>query len=431
MRNGRTGEAGKLLLSARKIGQQFNSDPFSEKRLSISDWARPGLIAACLAVTASACSSSQALRVTEVPEPTPTVQTTLAAEKPAETAKVAEAEPQPEAPVEQTATLPPAPEAAPREVAQAAPIPAEKPEAKVENVVDVVTVTEKPAETTETVEVVETDDQIVARVESTTQSEQVVDRVEVDHATGQVKEEIDVVETTQTTSDTIVVDKATGDTMETVEVGRPRQRVVRSAKIELVPGTPRDPRRLFAGPEQFPASQYAAYAVVAIRADAPASDRQRIKMICEAFVSSQAAETDGPNTDASQQMVTIWPVSSTDRAADLNRAPRNQICQEAVDRYGLAVGHRAILDTEKTGWILDNPGPYLLAWAPGSVKGEFDARILLLDLSGVTEPRQAVELMQDWSQIERNRDMWTDGGWDLETVQALVGSWSSAMAVAG
>ena len=320
-----------------------------------------------------------------------------------------------ETPTEQVAAEPPKPDAAAREVAKAAPIPAEKPDAEKgsDGVVDVVTVTEKPTETTETVEVVETDDQIVARVETTTQSEQVVDRVEIDQATGRVKEEVDVVETTQTTA----------DTMETVEVGRPQQRVVKSAKIEMFPGSPRDSRRLFAVPEQFPASQYAAYAVVTIRADTSASDRRRIRMLCEAFVASQAAETDNANPAPSGLMVTMWPVSSTDRATDLNRAPRNQICQEAVDRYGLAVGHRAILDTEKTGWILDNPGPYLLAWAPGSVKGNFDARILLLDLSGVSEPQQAVDLMQAWSEIEHDRSIWTDGGWDLETVQKLVILW--------
>ncbi len=422
MRNARTGKLKSTSSLVHGKGSRSADDPAD--RGFVSRWARPGLIAACIVVATSACSTHKVLKISETPTPTPAARDVQANEAPAATVVTAEPATQAEQPVQQAAAEPPKPATAPRDVAMQTPVPQEKPEATT-GVVDVVTVTEKPAETTETVEVVETDREVVASVETTTTSETVVDRVEIDQASGRIKEDVEVIETTQTATDTVIVDKATGDTMETVEVGKPRRRVVRSLQVEFVPGSPRDPRRLFAGPEQFPANQYAAYAVVAIRADAPASDRRRIKMICDAFIASQAAEADSATQKPSDQMVTIWPVSSTDRATDLNRAPRNQVCQEAVDRYGLAMGHRAILDTEKTGWILDNPGPYLLAWAPGSVKGNLDASILLLDLSGVTDPGQAVELMTDWSDIERDRDIWTEGGWDTEALQSLVGRWET------
>ncbi len=397
-----------------------------------------GVAVFCLATFVSACASNKSTQLDDASSPAPGNQTTVVSEQspetptttvasaPPATQPTVEPVPQAEQPVATAPAEPPAPTDR-TEVAQAPPIPESKPEVPAESsetVVEVVTVTDEPATATETVEVVETEDRVVMRSETTTKSDRIVERVEVDEGTGRVEEDVAVIETTRTETDTVVVDKATGEAVETVVVSEPKEEVVAAARVEITPEKPRDQRRLFAGPEQYPPTEYAAYAVMAIRADTPASDRERVRMICEAFIAAEAAEDEADIVPA-ETMVTIWPVSSTDRAVELNRAPRNEICTEAVNRYGLAIGHRAILDTEKTGWILDNPGPYLLAWAPGAVKGELDARVLLLDLTAVSDPGQAAEFMGSWSEIERDTSLRTESGWNLEAVQARMSLWAS------
>lgn len=231
-----------------------------------------------------------------------------------------------------------------------------------------------------------------------------------------------VIGRTESESDTVGVDENAGATIETATVVDPIEETVVSDRIELASGSPPDSRRLFAGPEQIPPRDNGAYAILAIRADTPVSDRDRIRMICSAFVAARTAKPD-TTIDSAKSMVTIWPVASAEQADELNRASRADNCTKAVNQYGLAIAHRAILDTESTGWVLDNPGPYVLARVPGSANGGLDARVLMLDLTSLRSSTQVTEVMESWSELERDTSLLTPEGWNTPAVQARIGDW--------
>ena len=221
------------------------------------------------------------------------------------------------------------------------PVPQEKPEATTA-VVDVVTVTEKPAETTEPSRSLKPIARWLQASKRQRPVKTVVDRVEVDQASGRIKEDVEVVETTQTATDTVIVDKATGDTMETVEVGNRGGVLSGLCRLNSFPDPHATRAACSPDPSSFRPTNTPPTLLLPFALTRQHQTVRRIKMICDAFIASQAADADSATQNPSDQMVTIWPVSSTDRATDLNRAPRNQVCQEAVDRYGLAMGHRAI-----------------------------------------------------------------------------------------
>ncbi len=362
------------------------------------------------ALTLSACGSSQTAQV-DTPVATPK----------AAPARVASALPKTaparmEEPAAQNAQAP-----SPRTQKQiAATEPAPR---TAGTVIETVTVTEEPVSTVETTEIVETAEGIVERKETVETTERVIDRVEVDEQQGRVTETVDIVESTEKTVDVLAVDKRTGAAAETI---------VRSAPVEKETGHmtvvvqalkgPKDPSRRFTGPDGIEVLTLAGFGIVAVKADTPASDRQRLVMICEAFASPtpDLERRDG----ADPGMVTVWPISSTAHAEELNAAAHSPDCAEAVERYGLSEGERAIADAERSGWILEDRGPYLLAWSPPMARGAEGAPVLLADLSGVTTPEAARAIMHRWSgDVETNAALWNEARWNAEHLQAVMERW--------
>ncbi len=179
--------------------------------------------------------------------------------------------------------------------------------------------------------------------------------------------------------------------------------------------------RLFAGPEQYPPTAFAAYGIVAFPARASRADRERHEMLCEAYVAN-LPRTDELGLPVEQQMVTVWPVTEDKIADDLNGAPGRPPCETAVRNYGLPAALQAIRDV---GPRLGPPGrgPFLLAWSPATGKGDPDAIVLIADLSDVTTAEQAATIFALWRQdIEANPALW-DQGWDLEALRIGIRLW--------
>lgn len=183
--------------------------------------------------------------------------------------------------------------------------------------------------------------------------------------------------------------------------------------------------RLFAGPTQYPPEDFAAYGIVAFPSRATSHDRARHLMICEAYVGSL------PHASAlavaiEDQMATVWPLDADDMATELNgRGSRRPtaICDAAVDAYGLALAQQALHDGAAAGVDVSGPGPFLLAWSPPSDKGQADAVVLMVDLSGVTTAGQALELFQRWrTDIEGSPELWRTG-WDLDDLRMTIRQW--------
>lgn len=393
-------------------------------------------LCACLlaGLLVAGCSNGQQIKLADAPVPTSRTAATQIETLQSESAPQVASADAVENSREQVAEAPQSPEnddasttaaADLEEVAEVtqAPVPASAPRTETHTVVKTITVKERPVEETETTQIVETPTRIIEREETVETTERVIDRIEVDEDAGRAVEQVEVIERTQRTVDTVEIDKATGAAVETIVRSEPVEKEVESVTVVVetkMTDAARDLSRLFVGPDQANSADYKGYGIVAIRADTPPSERQRLNVICEAFIAPLPERSEGDNA----AMVTVWPVASSAHADELNAAPGDRICGEAVERYGLAEGRKAIIDTERTGWILDNRGPYLLAWSPPDARGTAGALVLLVDLSGVTTAEAARAVMLRWSSdIERNDALWSESGWDVDVLRPIIANW--------
>lgn len=170
--------------------------------------------------------------------------------------------------------------------------------------------------------------------------------------------------------------------------------------------------RVFAGPNQYPPQEFAAYGILAFPSRSSPDDRVRHLMICSEYI-AVLPHTSELIIPRSEQMVTIWPVDSDTDASRLNRMPRNELCEFAVNNYGLVIAKQALKDAELAGMDTSDRGPFLLAWSPSIDKGKQDALVLAVNLSDVTTFEQAQQIMLSWSDdIERDPQLWSNG-WEI------------------
>jgi hypothetical protein len=187
--------------------------------------------------------------------------------------------------------------------------------------------------------------------------------------------------------------------------------------------------RTFAGPEEYPPDEFAGYGIVAFNLR---PDAERGGVFCEAFRQALLtdAELEAAGVPVEHQMVTVWPVASTE-TAEAARADESDACAAAVADYNFAAGTFAIEEANRAApdAPLTGPGPFLLAWSPGRTKGEADALVLAVDLSGVRTLEQArVEFLAWRDQIQRNPELWSSDGWSLETVRLTIQRWADRRA---
>lgn len=181
--------------------------------------------------------------------------------------------------------------------------------------------------------------------------------------------------------------------------------------------------RLFAGPNQYPPYDFAAYGILAFRSRATSFDRDRYLMLCEAYLAVFPHVTE-LLLPRSQQMVTVWPIVNDSSASVLNLAPREEVCETAVAKYGLVAALEALADASRAGADVDDRGPYLLAWSPSINKGKSDVLVLVTDLSNVTTFDQALSRLLRWrSDILSDPKIWSNG-WNIERVRVKIREWA-------
>lgn len=183
--------------------------------------------------------------------------------------------------------------------------------------------------------------------------------------------------------------------------------------------------RTFIEPHRLPPRAFAAYGIVAFSTQVTSWTRDRHKMICEAYIASLPESGELAVAEA-KQMVTVWPVTSRTLAEDLESKSPAVACQKAIDGYHLPTSLGAIRDAQAAGYMLDGEGPFLIAWAPASKKGQPDVPVLSADLSDAKTPTQVMEIMRKWrDDIEANPDLWGNGdGWSLEAMRLKVRDWA-------
>jgi hypothetical protein len=182
------------------------------------------------------------------------------------------------------------------------------------------------------------------------------------------------------------------------------------------------PSRMFAGPKQYPPSKFKAYGIVAFPARPSPDDAPRYKLICDAYVSALPHYTD-VRAPFSEQMVTVWPIDTDREATRINRIPRDSVCGPAVPNYGLPIAQHAIQEARMNKAVLDGRGPFLLAWAPGSKKGQPNAPVLVSNLSNVSNIEDAKAVFTQWvTDIQDDRSLW-DNGWNRTKLEVIIRLW--------
>jgi hypothetical protein len=215
----------------------------------------------------------------------------------------------------------------------------------------------------------------------------------------------------------VVGRSATNSTTPKITTGSRSVSIDLNVKVNLIKSS-----RTFAGPGQYPPEEFAAYGILAFQARASSRDRDRHLMICEAYVTTlpHASELGLPS---SAQMATVWPVESASAADRLNEMPREDVCEAAVDEYGLVAAKQALKDAASAGVDTSARGPFLLAWSPSKDKGRTNALVLVGDLSEVTTYEQAQEILRTWSSdIERDPQLWQDG-WNVQLLRTKIRLW--------
>ena len=186
--------------------------------------------------------------------------------------------------------------------------------------------------------------------------------------------------------------------------------------------------RVFAGPDQYPPEDFAAYGILAFQSTVTSASRDRYLAICNGFLASlpPATALTERGIPFDQQMATVWPLNESRLADDLNANPAGNRCEEIVDNIDIIGSTQAIaLANTASGTVrLDGDGPYLLAWSPSSKFGQADVLVLESDLSNVTNVEQATRRFVDWrTDIQLKPDLWRNG-WDLEAVRIVIGEWA-------
>ncbi|WP_299735681.1 hypothetical protein [uncultured Roseobacter sp.] len=192
--------------------------------------------------------------------------------------------------------------------------------------------------------------------------------------------------------------------------------------------------RSFAAPSQFPPQDFAAYGILAFPTNPKANtaNRARFDRFCGAFVSGiESSEyTTAQGIPTQQQMVTVLPVTFEAVVDEAFAAVDDkEACDLARDNYGLLQAQQAIKQanaaSERTDGIdeLSGRGPFLIAWSPGTSKGEKDAIVLVSDLSNSTSQAQAEADIRLWvTTIQLDQSLWRRG-WNRERLRLAGQRW--------
>ena len=189
--------------------------------------------------------------------------------------------------------------------------------------------------------------------------------------------------------------------------------------------------RAFAGPRQYPPTQFAAYGIVAFQSlPFDTDETNRYVNICRGYLAAvpRAKNLLDQGIPLSKQMVTVWPLDNARLSDKLNITDQDPslICRKAVLAIDIASSRNAIVNARltKPGESFDGRGPYVIAWSPAQSFGKPNAAVLILNLSNVSTAAQAAELFRAWSSdVEGNPQLWT-GGWNNQSLKVILRLWA-------
>jgi hypothetical protein len=181
---------------------------------------------------------------------------------------------------------------------------------------------------------------------------------------------------------------------------------------------------VFVAPHDYPPRDYGAYGIVAFPSAPTPGTRPRFIKVCEAYVATLPPATDS-EVPFDQQMVTVWPVSTSELAQELSGLTelldRNAGCEQAVDHYHF---RSALTALRQSGSRRSGNGPFLLGWSPASTKGKKDALVLVADLSNLETDEEFLARFQQWrDDIETNPEIFKDQ-WTVDRLRTAIRDWA-------
>jgi hypothetical protein len=189
--------------------------------------------------------------------------------------------------------------------------------------------------------------------------------------------------------------------------------------------------RAFAGPREYPPTQFAAYGIVAFQSlPFDTDETNRYINICRGYLAAvpRAKNLLDQGIPLSKQMVTVWTLDNARLSGELNSTNQDPslMCRKAVSAIDIVSSRNAILNARltKPGKSFDGRGPYVIAWSPAQSFGKTNAAVLVLNLSNVSTSAQAAEIFRAWSNdIEANPQLWT-GGWNNTSIRVILRLWA-------
>ena len=179
------------------------------------------------------------------------------------------------------------------------------------------------------------------------------------------------------------------------------------------------PMYVFAGPDEHLSGESAVYSIVAFTSLPTRDSLGQYTTVCEGLI--RALRTMASDSVlVRDQIVTVWPISDRSIAASLNDTPS---CEKAVENIDLYRSREAIRDVRSTtGDVLDDDGPFLIAWT--EVDERKESFVLVSNLSNVTTVDEATRSFKAWaSEIEGDPVRWRDPAGILDKLRRWVDKW--------
>jgi hypothetical protein len=174
------------------------------------------------------------------------------------------------------------------------------------------------------------------------------------------------------------------------------------------------PVREYLKSSDIPPHDVGAYGVVAFQSKATPANRNKLTMVCNAFVAF-FPRSETSRALPSDQMMTIWPIDNPD-AAEANRDD----CNYAVDHYDLNAAEAAIKDAQRQHAMLSGEGPYLIGWSPSNSRGVPGKLVLVVDMSDSNNQTSVDHQFLFWKQkIIEDPTLWRKG-FSLERVRMAI-----------
>ncbi|MDA5398402.1 hypothetical protein OQ273_07430 [Hoeflea prorocentri] len=171
-------------------------------------------------------------------------------------------------------------------------------------------------------------------------------------------------------------------------------------------GSSRIATRIFAGPNQYPPANYAAYGIIAFSSTASTETVERHTAICRAYLKALPLPPEG--VPPVSQLVTVWPIITDDVANSIHKMDEKLQCEAAVRNYNQSLGQTAIQAARKKLNKSFGRGPFLIAWSPTEMIGSDKTVMLFWDLSQVDDYDSALSHFQVWVN-DIQSDQWENG----------------------